>query len=415
MVYNIIQELASTNSRIEKEKILQTHKNNAILQRVFKYAYNPHFNYYLRNLRSYNLSCDSGAQDNYEAMFDVLDLLKTRVHTGHSAVSYCTQFINKSSPSVGEVFLRILERDMNCGVQTATVNKIWPNNIVKFECMLAQKGRPTFPCLAEEKYDGVRIIAFVHSAYVDFFTRNGQQIELPKLEYELLKNKRQFPIVLDGELIGINRQSCSGIVNKFIKKTARPDEEDNFIFNIFDGMSLVHWEQRFSDVYNERKDFIWFHFTLPSERYKLVESRKVFNQEDIDTFYAEIIETGGEGLIIKREDHLYEWKRSKNWLKLKEENTIDLEVVEVLPGVGKRADSIGSLLCVSSCSRLSVRVGSGLTDVDILEMQENSPIGKIAEIKYNVISYNQNDESLSLFLPRFVCLRPDKTEADWIE
>src|SRR5690606_4626477 len=115
---------------------------------------------------------------------------------------------------------RVLKRDLDCGVQVSTINKVWKNFIPKFTCMLAEKGEPQFPCIAEEKYDGVRIVCSIdHNGDPTFFTRNGNIAPFHTLR-EQVKNLRLYDTVLDGEVIGSDRQSVSGLVNKYLKGTA---------------------------------------------------------------------------------------------------------------------------------------------------------------------------------------------------
>jgi DNA ligase-1 len=133
--------------------------------------------------------------------------------------------------------------------------------------------------------------------------------------------------------------------------------------------------------------------------------------------YKEIVKVGGEGVICKT-DSIYECKRSKNWIKLKEINDCDLKVVGWIPGEGRRTGYVGGLVCEDSTGTLQVGVGSGFTDAD-LEMfndliNSNQLFGKIVAIQYNLRIQNKFGHE-SLFLPRFIEIRSDKTEADNIK
>jgi DNA ligase-1 len=130
--------------------------------------------------------------------------------------------------------------------------------------------------------------------------------------------------------------------------------------------------------------------------------------------YKEIVKNGGEGVICKT-DAVYECKRSRNWIKLKEVNDCDLIVTGWIPGEGRRTGYVGSLCVSDSTGKLRVDVGSGFTDAD-LEMfngliNKNELIGKIVAIQYN-LSITDKHGNHSLFLPRFIEIRNDKSEAD---
>jgi len=414
MVFSIIEHLSSNGSRLFKESTLQQHRDNDLLKNVFFYTYNPYHNYYIRNVRSFGYSGQEGIQTNYERMFSLLDDLRARAYTGNSAVDECIAFIRNSCPAGAELFMRILERDLDCGVQIATINKIWSGFIPKFTCMLAHKDDPEFPCYAEEKYDGVRIITIVSKEGVSFYTRAGNSLDMPHIRQEI-ESLNLEDVVLDGEIIGSDRKSCSGLVNKFLKGTASEDDDNDFLYMVFDAMPLQDWYGQASEEFSERRAYLeeLFEDAITNQVF-VVDSREVHNEEEVNEFFDFVVAQGGEGLILKEPDHCYEWKRSKSWLKLKEENTIDLRVIELLDGSGKRAGGVGSLLCESSCKRLLVRVGSGLTDSDIAAFNAESPVGKIVEVMYNTLITSKHREEYSLFLPRFKGIREDKVEADSI-
>ena len=73
---------------------------------------------------------------------------------------------------------------------------------------------------------------------------------------------------------------------------------------------------------------------------------------------------------------------------------------------------IGAILCESSDGILKVDVGSGFKDED-RKKDPSEYLGKIAAIKYNMRIKNKQGEE-SLFLPVFLEVREDKTEADAI-
>ncbi|NDB84691.1 MAG: hypothetical protein EB127_18600 [Alphaproteobacteria bacterium] len=131
--------------------------------------------------------------------------------------------------------------------------------------------------------------------------------------------------------------------------------------------------------------------------------------------FEKVINKGIEGVILKNLDSIWESKRSKNQVKLKKENTCDLEIEEVIEGTGKNKGKLGSLLCASRDRKIEVNVGTGFTEGERVRFYETkeSLIGRIVEVKYNEkIEHAEDKERVSLFLPVFVKLRTDKTIAD---
>jgi hypothetical protein len=68
---------------------------------------------------------------------------------------------------------------------------------------------------------------------------------------------------------------------------------------------------------------------------------------------------------------------------------------------------------MDSSGEYQVKVGSGFTEQDLIELSKNPNdiIGKIVAIQYNVPIEDKNGNK-SLFLPRFIEVRNDKTEPE---
>jgi ATP-dependent DNA ligase len=190
-----------------------------------------------------------------------------------------------------------------------------------------------------------------------------------------------------------------------------------FMFNIFDiehqntlsaGKGVTKYLSR-----RELLEFYWKNVTdckhiCLSERWTFSSVNEMMDR------YNEIVKEGGEGVICKT-DAVYECKRSRSWIKLKEVNDCDLVVTGWIPGEGRRTGYVGSLCVSDSTGTLRVDVGSGFTDADLKMFNDlinnNELIGKIVAIQYN-LSITDKHGNHSLFLPRFIEIRNDKTEAD---
>jgi ATP-dependent DNA ligase len=133
----------------------------------------------------------------------------------------------------------------------------------------------------------------------------------------------------------------------------------------------------------------------------LDEAKAIFEQYLID---------GKEGIILKTLNGEWEDKRSKNQIKFKGELECDLLVTGIENGTGKYQGMLGSLICASSDNLITVNVGSGLNDEQRRSLNSDI-IGRVVAVKYNA-RIKSKDGTESLFLPIFIELRDDKTEAD---
>ena len=322
---------------------------------------------------------------------------------------------------------KVLTKRLNIGIGAKLINKSFCKEVIPDpSLMLALDDEDEIKkwgsIICEEKYDGVRVIAFVSGNEVKFYTRAFNEIPnnyLEKISEEcltLIKNSGlQGEWFFDGELTDLNRKSVSGKVTQMLKGKPMNSIGDDLIYNVFDledadtlksGKGIIPFNVRRSTlegVFN----------TYKTSSLVLADSFLTKEKEDIYAYYNKIVANGGEGVILKNPEHVYECKRSKNWIKLKEVNDCDLVVTGWYPGEGKREGFIGGFYCEDKSGTIKVKVGAGFTDKDLenLSKDPDSLAGSICAIQYNVIISDKND-NWSLFLPRFIEIRNDKDVAD---
>tara|TARA_R110000822_G_scaffold46604_4_gene123983 strand:+ start:1209 stop:2081 length:873 start_codon:yes stop_codon:yes gene_type:complete len=114
---------------------------------------------------------------------------------------------------------------------------------------------------------------------------------------------------------------------------------------------------------------------------------------------------GGEGVILKRCEGIYmPEKRNFELMKIKEELTLDLQVIDKFEGDGKYAGTLGGLIVIDS-HEIKHRV-SGMTDAqrDAWWKRPEAIINKVVEIKAM-----KRLKDGSLREPRFKAIRYDKS------
>ncbi|HGP4208885.1 MULTISPECIES: hypothetical protein [Pseudomonas] len=128
----------------------------------------------------------------------------------------------------------------------------------------------------------------------------------------------------------------------------------------------------------------------------------------------EQLELGLEGTIIKKPEAIWFDGTSKDQVKLKLEAPCELEVVDFLPGKGANAKTFGSLLCKSSCGQLVVGVsGFKKKKREEIHLNRDTWRGMIITVRSNqIMRPKKPGKPYSLFLPRFVEERLDKSVAD---
>lgn len=115
-----------------------------------------------------------------------------------------------------------------------------------------------------------------------------------------------------------------------------------------------------------------------------------------------VIKKNGEGLMLMDMDSPYIAGRSKALLKVKQMKEFTGKIIDIeMARPGTKIDgTVAAVICEVPKCTVPVRVGSGFTDAERLEMTVNSPIGK--EIEIDAFSYSKNrNGGISLNLPIF--------------
>ena len=200
----------------------------------------------------------------------------------------------------------------------------------------------------------------------------------------------------DGKLGG--RTKC-GQLTTWRTNTAKGI--DNYIDGIFKVFDIIIPDMPFSERLTYLQQLYKGHKNIHVVQHSLV------NATDITKIIqsAKIARTAGyEGLVGKAPNHIHiPGKRTNEFVKFKFRPTVDLKVLDILPGEGKYTGMIGALVCVDAMGR-EVNVGSGLADYD--RAQEPSAfINKIVEVEYEQIldTYIQ---------PTFLRVRSDRDEPE---
>lgn len=423
-INQIFETLASDNSRNFKIAELEKHKDNELLKRVIFLALDPFTQFYIRKIPKYMTNAVP-MRTLEKALDDLLDL-STRKVTGNEGIAWLTDILETLSADDAKVIERIIAKDLKCGASEGTVNKVWPGLIHEYPCMLAsgyeQKlvDKIPFPAYVQLKLDGMRFNAIVRSGEVEFRSRNGKELELLGfLEDEFKTMAGDMDVVFDGELtvqengIVLNRQTGNGILNKATKGTISKEEASKVCATVWDAIPYEY----FMDGYYNRKYEQRFEYLktcvskITTSKVKLVPNNVVNNADEANNLFAQYYASGEEGIILKNVEGIWENKRSKHQIKYKGELECDLKIVGLEEGAGKYQGKLGALLVESSDGILRVSVGSGLTDEDRTVLNSTTILGKIIAVKYNARIKNAKGEE-SLFLPIFLEVREDKTEAD---
>jgi ATP-dependent DNA ligase len=307
-------------------------------------------------------------------------------------------------------------------------------------CKVYQPGKKANPkkFLMEPKFDGIRGIVIVRDGFVEALTSTG----LPVYNVDHIKNmlfiaSRQNPElinnrVLDGEFLNpeIGFDATSGLSRKFSHDPAALEIN----FYVWDRLSVSQFDEK---VCNEP---IWHRKESLAEIISAIGQSQIINVEyAIGESHEDIVEAargykaeGNEGIVIKDYDGLYEFRKSKAWLKwkpdfqedgLKEMKEGDFMITGLKPGRGKHAGRAGALFIEGYLQedgnispdpedggqKITGKVGTGPSDQERIQFQkwyeEGTLNGRVVEVRYQELSKDG-----SVRFPVFYRLREDKDE-----
>ena len=425
-IYKMIVELQNEPSTLKKVEIINKYKS-VYAKHFFAYTLND-VKYGLKKTPSYTPVKES--EVNFGDMLNLLDKLGSRELTGNAAIDAVSNLLNKCSEEDAYVFLCMLQKKTRCGVSSAFVNKVYPNLItIPAKVMKAQSYSAknmkniVYPAISQRKCDGARCLAVNPSSKdedIFFMSSSGKTYYgLSKLAEELSRLPKDY--IYDGELLVVDehgnvlsRKLGNGILNKSLHNTISEEEASRVRLVLWDCVKVDEYENESAKTpYEETYTILSNLLKADFEMISFVEGKIVNNKEEAIEHFKEMLARGEEGTILKNLHSHWENARSKNCVKFKIVIQTTMKVTDFLEGKEKYANKLGAILCESSDGIVQVKVGSGLSDEDRELIWNNQSYYKenFIEIESNGLII-ADDGTYSLFLPRFIEVREDKTEAD---
>jgi DNA ligase 1 len=218
-----------------------------------------------------------------------------------------------------------------------------------------------------EKLDGIRAIW----NGTQLVTRNGKLIKAPQWFIEPLPN---YP--LEGELWA-GRNNFALVQQTVLDQQPNQQGWQGITFMLFDAPhQLGNYPARYQTLQN-------LIVTQPTPHIKLVEHTPIANFNQLENDLREVIQKGGEGMMLRNITTHYRGGRNSDLLKLKPYQDAEAELVGYLNGKGKYAGMVGAFL-VRRVDGVTFAIGSGLSDA----LRSDPPeIGTIISYRYNGLTH----------------------------
>lgn len=441
--FTALEQVGNESSTNGKQEILKQHEGNEVLKTLLFSAYSPFIQYNIKKIPTVTSRVSEPTEDNYSDFLELLVQLSKREITGNAAIDALTDFFEGCTQEEFTWYSRVIGKDMRIGLADKGINKVYKGLIPVYDVLLADKipadglnldNPKVLKMLPERiitqyKIDGYRLNIFVFGDSVEIRTRNGKYVQgYNDLEDEAL---RMLPAgyVYDGEMVSpelfnwieSNMASTESqapnrdLFSEAMSHAFSNEDNKDGIFNMFDMVPISEWTSRKTTETLETRTKRIHELVMPLnlKHIRVVPTSRVYyknNPEDmqeiVETFHY-YLSIGWEGLMIKNWDAKYEFKRSKNLLKMKLMDTIDLEVIELFEGEGKYKGMMGGAIVDYKGYR--VGVGSGWKDEEreYYWGNKNELVGKTIEIAYQAETKNK-EGGLSLSFPVVKSIRYDK-------
>lgn len=439
---DIFKELKATSSKNEKQTILERERdaNNEQLKYVLKTCYSPEINFFTKSIPAYVnkreiYSC-------VEAIQILVDTIASRKKTGQAALDFISFILSQTVKDEVCIVESVIKRDMDCGVQTTTINKIWKDLINDppylgyklFKPELLKKLK--LPLISQEKSDGLFNDITMTPESLYYSSRAGHELnhKLPKrIEDKItLFCEVQGDFVVNGEALvksyvetyiddggvlnkewdGISvldRQTGNGMLNR-----GEVDPED-VVIHVWDIIPLKDYKKRecslnYEDRYTLLSTLVGY---INAPEFKLVETRYCKTYQEVIDHFVEMRSQGKEGTVVKNSSLKWKDTKTSDGLKLKNVFECEYEVTTVYVH-DKDPNLCGGISVKSSDGLVVFNCGSGLSKEQRKRFwqEKESVVGRIVTIAGNDVTSSQNKNTYSVFLPRLIEERVDKTAAN---
>ena len=353
----MLNELNQTNSTNEKKEILTKYKNNIEINKILYYTLNPFYKYGV-TIENINKYWDiKGIWSNYTDLFTLLDDLRNRNITWHSAIESILLFLKNSdiTNEEKEILEIIINKDLNVNVWVSIINKIFLDNnwkwiIPQFKVSLATKIEDVLKRWEEyldfennyyvgsRKLDWVRTIAIFNNDWTDikFYSREWNEfLTLDIIKQQFLNlvntNKDLINYVFDGEMCIIDEnwlEDFKKIVWDIKKKDFIIENPKYLLFDMIKKDDFLNKlsKENFNDRYTR---LLWLEIENRVNNIEVLEhiplTLKAFNKM-LDLARS----NKWEGLILRNWNAIYEWKRTKKMIKVKDFKDAEFEVLNTI-------------------------------------------------------------------------------------
>lgn len=429
IILSVLQELRELSGNSQLFHL--QYKKSDLLKQVLEYTYDPHKLFKIDEGKYAKLDNEpvhavraNFTQDDWNYFVDKLNYLCSIKSAKDEDVETIISFINDFDEVYRDFLKKVLFKDLRLNMSVKKFQKVWPGFCEEPQVQLANKRESqTFNNgLYSRKFDGKRMYIMNNIPY------SRSNIECYKNPVQHIINQvsnmiNDQKLVLDGECLYFDNgveDFQKGI--SLCQSEERKDGCDNICYVIFDMIPNDNFINKtsykpFNDVY---EDMItkYANDEKSSPDYSLIPTNfdNIFiarQDKDMTKLSELCTKNNWEGLMYRNGDSPYEFKRTKNLLKIKKMEDIELKLIDMQEGTGRHSGRLGAFIVEYEGG--TVNIGSGFTDEQRQEYWNNRDkyIGEYVKTQYFEKTINQDGQH-SLRFPVFLCFRNSQTNEEFL-
>jgi len=396
ILQKLVDELNSSNSTNDKIDVLKTYKDDVHIKKLLYMIYNPFYQFYITSdtCKKNSELCAEFEGD----IFDLLDELKDRQITGHTAIASVNGFVLQN-PEHEDLIYNIIDKDLKTRANVSAINKAIPRLIPTFDVALANKYEPEFcdfeteQWYASRKLDGVRCLIIVDgTGRAKSYSRKGKEFETLGVVLRAIESLGLEHVVFDGEVCMVDEdgnEDFQGLMKLVKKKNLTiPNPK----FKIFDFLTQSEFDSKTSERTLNKRSQVLNGFSSQIEVIPcldILEQELVTSQEVFDKWQKLSDDGDWEGFML-RKDSPYKGKRSKDLLKAKKFHDAEYEVLDletgpfraIIDGAEQEVEVVTNVIIEHKGHKVSVGSGFSLAERLLYFKHPEGLMGKVITVQY---------------------------------
>lgn len=401
-----LNALSGTN---EKILYLEQYKNDEHIAQFLTYMFSP---FSLSNLSTKKLNKKVSVKPDVELLTfsECLDYAFNTSTGKDIDIANIRKYIEYNLEHE-DFIIKCISKQLTLGVSAKSINKAFGDNFIpEMHVQLAHNYFENEEHVKNKQFaltlklDGIRCVAIKMFGRVNLLARSGKPIEDADEIVEELEKCAFDNFVIDGELLvsnwrKIDSKSAYKATSKIVKAKGK---KTGLSLVAFDFVLGHEWNsQKCTEVWGARMQRLSF-VVANSKHIELVPILyKGDNINKINEILNVVKKDKQEGLMLNVMHAVYQFKRTKDLLKVKVMQDCDLLVVGVCRGKGRLSDSLGALVVEYKGNKINV--GAGFTDSmrEKIWKKQDKIIGRVIKVQYFEETEDANGNK-SLRFPVFI-------------